>query len=209
MWSASRCGRRGSPSPPRSCCPSTIGPGCAATGRWCAPRTSRSPTSIWCSLAWASSAWRRSPASSWRCCSISASGPRTSCARFSSIRSPCRSSSPARCGAGCSIPASESRSSCATLGWTDFRFDWIIDRDMAIYTIVIAAAWHAAGFAMALFLAGLRSIDPDLAKAAQIDGAGPLRYYLRIVLPRSRRSPSPSSSSCCSSPSRRSIWCGR
>ena len=69
------------------------------------------------------------------------------------------------------------------LGWADFRFDWIIDRDMAIYTIVIAAAWHAAGFAMALFLAGLRSIDPDLAKAAQIDGASPLRYYLRIVLP--------------------------
>jgi glucose/mannose transport system permease protein len=29
----------------------------------------------------------------------------------------------------------------------------------------------------------LRSIDPDLTKAAQIDGAGPLRYYLRIVLP--------------------------
>src|SRR3984893_10109358 len=41
------------------------------------------------------------------------------------------------------------------LGWTDFRFDWITDRDMAIYTIVIAAVWHAAGFAMALFLAGL------------------------------------------------------
>ena len=64
-----------------------------------------------------------------------------------------------------------------------FRFDWIIDRDMALYTIVIAAAWHGAGFAMALFLAGLRSIDPDLHKAAQIDGAGPLRYYLRVVLP--------------------------
>ena len=25
------------------------------------------------------------------------------------------------------------------LGWTDFRFDWLVDRDMAIYTIVIAA----------------------------------------------------------------------
>ena len=36
---------------------------------------------------------------------------------------------------------------------------------------------------MALFLAGLRSVDPDLVKAAQIDGAGPIRYYLRIVLP--------------------------
>jgi glucose/mannose transport system permease protein len=69
------------------------------------------------------------------------------------------------------------------LGWESFRFDWIIDRDMALYTIVIAAAWHGAGFAMALFLAGLRSIDPDLFKAAQIDGAGPARFYLRVVLP--------------------------
>jgi glucose/mannose transport system permease protein len=69
------------------------------------------------------------------------------------------------------------------LGWTDFRFDWIVDRDLAIFTIVIAGAWHAAGFAMALFLAGLRSIDPDIAKAAQIDGAGPIRYYLRIAAP--------------------------
>jgi glucose/mannose transport system permease protein len=69
------------------------------------------------------------------------------------------------------------------LGWDSFRFDWIIDREMALYTIVIAAVWHGAGFAMALFLAGLRSIDPDLIKAAQIDGAGPVRFYLRVVLP--------------------------
>jgi glucose/mannose transport system permease protein len=69
------------------------------------------------------------------------------------------------------------------LGWSDFRFDWITDRDFALYTIVFAAVWHAAGFAMALFLAGLRSIDADLHKAAQIDGAGPARYYLRIAAP--------------------------
>jgi glucose/mannose transport system permease protein len=70
-----------------------------------------------------------------------------------------------------------------SLGWTDFRFDWITDRDLAIYAIVIAAVWHATGFAMALFLAGIRSIDADLAKAAQIDGASSWRYYTRIVLP--------------------------
>jgi glucose/mannose transport system permease protein len=69
------------------------------------------------------------------------------------------------------------------LGWTHFRFDWLVDRDMAIYTIVIAGAWQAAGFAMALFLAGLRSVEGDLIKAAQIDGAGPIRIYLRVVLP--------------------------
>jgi len=69
------------------------------------------------------------------------------------------------------------------LGWTAFRFDWLVDRDMAIYTVVIAAAWQATGFAMALFLAGLRSLDADLYKAAQIDGASPLRMYLRIMVP--------------------------
>jgi glucose/mannose transport system permease protein len=68
-------------------------------------------------------------------------------------------------------------------GWTGFRFDWLVDRDMAIYTVVIAGAWQAAGFAMALFLAGLRSVDGEIIKAAQIDGAGAWRIYRRVVLP--------------------------
>ncbi len=69
------------------------------------------------------------------------------------------------------------------LGWPGFRFDWIVDRDMAIYTVVIAAVWQASGFAMSLFLAGLRSLDGEIYKAAQIDGAGPARLYMRVVLP--------------------------
>jgi len=69
------------------------------------------------------------------------------------------------------------------MGWSGFTFDWLIDRDRAIYTLVIAGAWQAAGFAMALFLAGLRSVDPEIVKAAQIDGAGAARIYRRVVLP--------------------------
>jgi glucose/mannose transport system permease protein len=69
------------------------------------------------------------------------------------------------------------------LGWSSFHFGWVIDRDMAIYAIVVAAVWHGSGFAMALFLAGLRSVDGDLLKAAQIDGAGAWRTYTRVVLP--------------------------
>jgi glucose/mannose transport system permease protein len=68
-------------------------------------------------------------------------------------------------------------------GWSSFRFEWLIDRRLAIYTIVIAGVWHASGFAMALFLAGLRSVEPDLVKAAQIDGAGAWRTYTRVILP--------------------------
>lgn len=69
------------------------------------------------------------------------------------------------------------------LGWTGFSFDWIVRRDMAIYTVVITGIWQASGFAMALFLAGLRAVDPDLIKAARTDGARLPRIYLRVVLP--------------------------
>jgi glucose/mannose transport system permease protein len=69
------------------------------------------------------------------------------------------------------------------LGWESFRFDWLIDRDMAIFTIVLAGVWQSSGFAMALFLAGIRSVDADLFKAAAIDGASATRTYLRVVLP--------------------------
>lgn len=69
------------------------------------------------------------------------------------------------------------------IGWESFRFDWLVDRDMAIYTIVIAGVWQSSGYVMALFLAGLRSIDDEVVKAAAIDGAGPWRTYTGIILP--------------------------
>jgi len=45
---------------------------------------------------------------------------------------------------------------------------WLVNRDMAIWTIVIAAIWQSSGFAMALFLAGLRSVDADIIKACNL-----------------------------------------
>jgi len=68
-------------------------------------------------------------------------------------------------------------------GWTSFHFDWLVNADMAIYTIVIAGVWQAAGFCMAMFLAGLRGIDGEILKAAQIDGASTYATYRRIVIP--------------------------
>jgi glucose/mannose transport system permease protein len=71
-------------------------------------------------------------------------------------------------------------------GFEDFRFDWLINPQMAIYTVVVAGVWQSSGYAMALFLAGLRSVDDEILKAAAIDGAGPLRTYLGIVMPMMR-----------------------
>jgi glucose/mannose transport system permease protein len=71
-------------------------------------------------------------------------------------------------------------------GWASFSFDWIKDRDMAIYCVVIAAVWQSTGFVMAMFLAGLRGIDNEIIKAAQIDGASAIKLYRRIIIPQLR-----------------------
>ena len=68
-------------------------------------------------------------------------------------------------------------------GFETFTFDWLIKPDMAIYTIVIAAVWQASGFVMALFLAGLRSVDTEIIRAAQVDGIPNHRIYSAIIIP--------------------------
>jgi len=80
-------------------------------------------------------------------------------------------------------PSSGIEAMVRNLGWTDFHFAWIAERDTAIYCVVITGIWNHAGFCMVLFLAGLRSVDPDLIKAAQIDGASMARIYRRIIIP--------------------------
>ncbi|MDH5353216.1 MAG: sugar ABC transporter permease [Gammaproteobacteria bacterium] len=69
------------------------------------------------------------------------------------------------------------------LGWESFKFDWLINPEMAIYTVVIAGVWQTSGFVMAMFLAGLRGIDSEQLKAAQLDGASTLQTYWRIIIP--------------------------
>ncbi|MCR9085471.1 MAG: sugar ABC transporter permease [Rhodobacteraceae bacterium] len=71
-------------------------------------------------------------------------------------------------------------------GWTSFKFDWIKNGDYAIYTLVMAAVWQSSGFVMAMFLAGLRGIDNEILKAAQMDGASNWQLYRRIIIPQLR-----------------------
>lgn len=80
-------------------------------------------------------------------------------------------------------PSTGLQTAMQSLGFTNFEFGWIGDRDMAIYTAVIAGAWHTSGFAMALFLAGLRGVNREQIHAAQIDGASTFRIYTKILLP--------------------------
>jgi glucose/mannose transport system permease protein len=69
------------------------------------------------------------------------------------------------------------------LGWTSFHFDWVVNPRMMIYCVAIAGVWQTSGFVMAMFLAGLRGVDGEILKAAQIDGASAYATYRRIVIP--------------------------
>lgn len=68
-------------------------------------------------------------------------------------------------------------------GFPDFTFDWIVDQNRVMYTLVIAAIWQASGLVMAILLAGLRGVDAELWKATRIDAIPTWRVYVSIILP--------------------------
>lgn len=72
------------------------------------------------------------------------------------------------------------------MGWTSFTFDWLNNSKMVLFAILIAGLWQGVGFTMVLLLAGLRSVDDEIWKAARIDGIPTWRTYVSIVLPMMR-----------------------
>ena len=69
------------------------------------------------------------------------------------------------------------------MGFESFSFDWLVNAEMAIYTVVIAGVWQSSGFVMALCLAGLRGVDENIIKAARVDGASMSLIYRRVIIP--------------------------
>ncbi|QSO47196.1 carbohydrate ABC transporter permease [Alicyclobacillus mengziensis] len=57
---------------------------------------------------------------------------------------------------------------------------------LAMVAVLIASIWQWSGFAMALYLAGLRAIPEEIKEAARIDGASAGRLFWSITLPQLR-----------------------
>lgn len=60
---------------------------------------------------------------------------------------------------------------------------WLSDRDIVLWSIIIVAIWRQVGYVMVLYLAGLKSINPQLLEAATVDGANGWQSFWKIVLP--------------------------
>jgi len=61
--------------------------------------------------------------------------------------------------------------------------DWYGDSKVNIWAVLIASSWRHVGYIMLLYLAGLKGVDPSLREAAQMDGAGEVKTFFRIVFP--------------------------
>jgi multiple sugar transport system permease protein len=65
----------------------------------------------------------------------------------------------------------------------DNLIDWLGNRDINIWAVLVAASWRHVGYITLLYLAGLRSVDPTLREAAAIDGAGEVQTFRRVTWP--------------------------
>ena len=75
------------------------------------------------------------------------------------------------------------------VGLESLQWGWYTDASrigpfhIALIPVVIAATWQLTGYIMAMFLAGLRSIPPEILEASVIDGANHFRIIGRIIIP--------------------------
>jgi glucose/mannose transport system permease protein len=54
--------------------------------------------------------------------------------------------------------------------------------------VIFALLWQFSGYAMVVYLAGLRAIPSDQYEAARVDGASTLLLYWRVIVPQLRSS---------------------
>jgi len=60
--------------------------------------------------------------------------------------------------------------------------------ELKLGAVVFALVWQFSGYAMVVYLAGLRSIPTSHFEAARVDGASTVRMYWRIIIPQLRTS---------------------
>jgi glucose/mannose transport system permease protein len=61
--------------------------------------------------------------------------------------------------------------------------DWLGNQQVVLWAVILALMWQFSGYAMVVYLAGLRAIPGEHYEAAKVDGASTLRMYWRVIVP--------------------------
>ncbi|CQR51006.1 L-arabinose transport system permease protein AraP [Haloferax massiliensis] len=60
---------------------------------------------------------------------------------------------------------------------------WLGNQDIVLWAVIFALMWQFSGYAMVVYLAGLRAIPDEHYEAAKVDGASTLKMYWRVIIP--------------------------
>ncbi|GAB3983495.1 hypothetical protein GCM10027615_68830 [Plantactinospora veratri] len=60
---------------------------------------------------------------------------------------------------------------------------FLINPNLALWSIIGVLVWQAVGFYVVLFSAGMASIPTEIYEAAEIDGASKITLFFRVTLP--------------------------
>jgi multiple sugar transport system permease protein len=66
---------------------------------------------------------------------------------------------------------------------SDHVIDWLGNPRLNLWAVLVAVGWRHVGYIMVLYLAGLKSVDPALREAAQIDGANEWQAFRMVIFP--------------------------
>ncbi|WP_150522443.1 carbohydrate ABC transporter permease [Roseibium sediminis] len=70
-----------------------------------------------------------------------------------------------------------------SLGLTDGAIPWLVERDLAMFSIIFAEVWMSTSVFAILLLAGLFAMPKDPLEAAKVDGCTPWQVFRHITLP--------------------------
>ncbi|MEV4760969.1 sugar ABC transporter permease [Micromonospora sp. NPDC049559] len=60
---------------------------------------------------------------------------------------------------------------------------WLVNPNLALWSIIGVLVWQAVGFYVVLFSAGMASIPAEIYEAAEMDGATRITLFFRVTLP--------------------------
>lgn len=63
------------------------------------------------------------------------------------------------------------------------RINWLSDRNVAIWSVILVATWKTLGFHLLLYMAALEAVPTDFLEAAQLDGANNWTLMTTIRFP--------------------------
>ncbi|MEI7473684.1 MAG: sugar ABC transporter permease [bacterium] len=61
--------------------------------------------------------------------------------------------------------------------------NWLYDKNIALWALIIASIWKNIGYNLIIFLAALQNIPETYSEAAEIDGANSINRFFLITLP--------------------------